>query len=426
VASLRLDQRTNKWFVCFRWDNAQYNKSCSTTKRSEAALICSRIDDTILLLRTGRIEVPNEVDSGNWIYAGGKTILNGSSVCNGSFKASALRLGEICDDYLKDQARKAETTLNAEKVHIKHLKGHFGILRKLTTIQLDHVKEYLAQRQIEKYRGKLVTGATIKKELTTFRQIWIWAQRNRKVQGTCPLIGPDGRWEVQIPKEAERIKFQTWNQINRRIDRGGLTSDEKQKQWASLFLDHEQVKALLHFVDQNAAHSFIHPLFVFAAYTGARRSEICRSQIDDFDFDENLILLRERKRRKNLSATTRFVPMHPVLRQVMLHWFESHPGGQQTLVLPLEMRGQKHRDEHLMVTPTKATIHFKTVLRGSKWEVVRGFHVLRHSFGSNLARTGKVSSEEIGKWMGHATDEMRELYQHLFPQDGLSKISVLA
>jgi len=83
------------------------------------------------------------------------------------------------------------------------------------------------------------------------------------------------------------------------------------------------VKALLHFVQQNAAHAFIYPMFAFAAYTSARRSEICRSQIDDFDFDENVILIRERKRRENLSATTRFVPMHPGLRQVMLDWFRS-------------------------------------------------------------------------------------------------------
>jgi len=425
VAYLRQDKRTQKWFVCYRWNNAQHNKSCGTTKRSEAEVVCSRVGDTIQLLRSGRIQLPDAIDPADWIYAGGKTIGNGSSAGNGSYKSSDYRFGQICDDYFQDQARKAESTLTAERVHIKHLKGHFGTVRKITSIHIEHVEEYLNQRLQEKYRGKLVLGTTVKKELATFRQIWIWAQRNRKIQVTCPLLGPDGRWEVQIPKSAERIKFQTWRQIERRINRGGSTDDEKQKQWASLFLDHEQVKALLQFVQQNTSHSFIYPMFAFAAYTGARRSEICRSQIDDFDFDENVILIRERKRRKNLSATTRFVPMHPGLRQVMLDWFEKHPGGQQTLVLPLQMRGQKKRCENLDVTPDKATVHFKAALRESKWQVVRGFHVLRHSFGSNLARTGKVSSEEIGTWMGHTTDEMRELYQHLFPQDGLSKISVL-
>jgi len=213
--------------------------------------------------------------------------------------------------------------------------------------------------------------------------------------------------------------------IERRIERGVLTDEEKKELWASLFLDHEQVKSLLSFVCEAAAHPFIYPMFAFAAYTGARRSEICRSQIDDFDFNENLILIRERKRRKNLSATTRFVPMHPELRKIMSEWLEKHPGGMQTIVLPQQMRGQKYRAVPLGVTPGKATKHFKTTLKNSEWKVVKGFHVLRHSFGSNLARSGKIPSETIGKWMGHTTEEMRELYQHLFPQDGVEQISVL-
>ena len=58
-------------------------------------------------------------------------------------------------------------------------------------------------------------------------------------------------------------------------------------------------------------------------------------------------------------------------------------------------------------------------------EVLRGFHVLRHSFGSNLARSGKVPRDTIAKWMGHSTEEMKDLYQHHFPQDGQSQIEAL-
>jgi len=230
VAYLRQDKRTQKWFVCYRWNNAQHNKSCGTTIRSKAEVVCSRVGDTIQLLRSGRIQLPDAIDPADWIYAGGKTIGNGSSAGSGSYKASAYRFGQICDDYFEDQARKAESTLTAERVHIKHLKSHFGTVRKITSIHLEHVKEYLTQHLQEKYRGKLVLGTTAKKELATFRQIWIWAQRNRNIHDTCPLLGPDGRWEVQIPKSAERIKFQTWRQIERRVNRGGLTDDEKQKQ----------------------------------------------------------------------------------------------------------------------------------------------------------------------------------------------------
>jgi len=76
------------------------------------------------------------------------------------------------------------------------------------------------------------------------------------------------------------------------------------------------------------------------------------------------------------------------------------------------------------LTPSQAHHHFEVTLRNSKWKVVPGFHVLRHSFGSNLIRLGTVSSDVVAKWMGHSTMEMWELYQHLFPQDGVEQISV--
>ena len=117
--------------------------------------------------------------------------------------------------------------------------------------------------------------------------------------------------------------------------------------------------------------------------------------------------------------------MHPNLRRVMLDWFDHHPGGQYTITAPLKMRGRKPRKAPRQTTVSQADCHFDKTLEGSKWEVVRGFHVLRHSFGSNLARSGRVPRDVIATWMGHTTEEMIKLYQHLFPQDGPEQISVL-
>jgi len=38
-----------------------------------------------------------------------------------------------------------------------------------------------------------------------------------------------------------------------------------------------------------------------------------------------------------------------------------------------------------------------------------------HSFASNAAAAG-VDSGMIDSWMGHQTEEMRNRYRHLFPQ----------
>jgi integrase len=51
---------------------------------------------------------------------------------------------------------------------------------------------------------------------------------------------------------------------------------------------------------------------------------------------------------------------------------------------------------------------------GSKWEHIRGFHVFRHSFASNLAAAG-VDQRMIDEWMGHQTEAMRKRYRHLLP-----------
>jgi integrase len=100
----------------------------------------------------------------------------------------------------------------------------------------------------------------------------------------------------------------------------------------------------------------------------------------------------------------------------MQAWFKEHPGGQFTITPPLLMPRRKANIELDGLSRDEAAHHFKQTLAGSKWKVIRGFHVLRHSFGAICTRAG-IPMNVIAKWMGHTTDEMMKLYQHLFPQD---------
>lgn len=49
-----------------------------------------------------------------------------------------------------------------------------------------------------------------------------------------------------------------------------------------------------------------------------------------------------------------------------------------------------------------------------KWQVLKAWHVLRHSFISCCASRG-VDQRLIDKWVGHTTEEMRRRYRHLTP-----------
>jgi integrase len=66
------------------------------------------------------------------------------------------------------------------------------------------------------------------------------------------------------------------------------------------------------------------------------------------------------------------------------------------------------------VTRDECHDHFKRTLAGTRWEVLRGLHALRHSFISACASKG-VDQRLIDEWVGHQTDEQRKRYRHLFP-----------
>jgi site-specific recombinase XerD len=54
--------------------------------------------------------------------------------------------------------------------------------------------------------------------------------------------------------------------------------------------------------------------------------------------------------------------------------------------------------------------------RRAKWYVVKGNHVLRHSFISALANKGIDQQIYCDELVAHQTDAMRCCYRHLYPQ----------
>jgi integrase len=149
----------------------------------------------------------------------------------------------------------------------------------------------------------------------------------------------------------------------------------------------------------------VYVAFCLAAYTGARRSEILRSRVDDLDFDAGTITIREKKRDRTREMTFRTVPMSAGLREVLRSWLQAdHSSGQHTIF----GRGGRPLTRQMI---TKA---FRSAVDGSSWQVVQGYHVLRHSFASNCALKG-VDQRIIDDWMGHQNEALRHRYSHLFP-----------
>jgi len=166
-----------------------------------------------------------------------------------------------------------------------------------------------------------------------------------------------------------------------------------------------ELSEFLDFFADTAKNHFVYPMVSFVALTGCRRSEMVRSLLDDWGLENGRVTIREKKRDKTLTFTTREIDVHPRLANVMSAWFAVHPGGQYTI-------SQNGRP----VTVDQATDHFKRTVAGhKKWSKVRGFHTLRHSVASILASKG-VDQRYIDRVLGHQTEATRKRYQHLFPK----------
>jgi integrase len=413
MATIEKDAASGIYRVRFRYGGQQFNRSLKLKDERKAANAAGRIEEFLGLIEAGHVTVPDDVDAGRFIISGGKQTEKPKA-------PQAASVGEVCRRYLESMidGTKSVNTVEGEKIHIEHLKRHLGERTPFRSLDRSKLADYVRGRQRDIYRGRAISGGTIKKELTTFRQIWSFAVGEALARGDCPSR------DVAVPRPKQRPPFRTREEIERLIARGGLTKDQEEELWECLFLRSSEVLSLLAHVKKTAEHSYVYPMFALAALTGARRSEVMRAQVIDLDLTANAVLLRETKRDHTSALTFRHIPLHPQLRTVMEAWLAEHPGGAYLIQKPLDVPRGGKRDAFEPLSVHAAHNQFKRALVDSEWEIVRGFHVLRHSFASNLA-AAKVHQSIIDRFMGHQTEEQRKRYRHLFPREGEQAINAL-
>jgi integrase len=275
-------------------------------------------------------------------------------------------------------------------------------------LSMAHLQQHVDRRaRMKGQRGRL-SPATIRKEVVTLRTAWNWGVQMGLLTGRYPNKG------LRYPKFAEKPPFQTWAEIERRIKAGGLTMKEIAELWDSLYLTLHEIEEILKHVKVKAAQPWVYPLFCFAAYTGARRSEMLRALVSDVDFEGQAVLIREKKRARG-RTTNRRVALSPFLAGALKEWIDIHPGGQNLFSQQaVVVKSKTKRSAPTAITRDEAHDHFKRTLSETKWKVIRGYHIFRHSFISLCASRG-VDQRLIDEWTGHTTDEQRKRYRHLSP-----------
>lgn len=398
-----VEQRGKKFRLSFRFGGTLFRHSLGVESRKEADESLALVERNLRLVEEGILELPRGADLPLFLLSGGKLTARPEVV-------DVVTLGDLVELYLGAHAGAQESsTIYTARIHANHLKKTLGDGFAVETLSTSDLQGHVERRAKAKGRGgKPLSPVTIKKEIASFSGIWSWAVRMGHIVGPFPNKG------LVYPKTSEKPPFQTRVEIEEQVKRGGLTDDERRELWNSLFLTLPEVAEFLEFVRENARHDWIYPMFCIAAHTGARRSEILRSRISDFDFQAKSVLIREKKRVKG-RRTTRRVPLSGFLARVMREWFDAHPGGVHAVCQPLKIfRSKKTRVDYVPVTIDESNDHFARTIAGGKWEVIPGWHCFRHSFASNCAARG-VDQRLINAWLGHQTEEMARRYSHLIP-----------
>ena len=408
-----LELRNGRYNVIVRFGGQRFVRSLKTDDEEEAMSRKMRLEENIRLVESGRLQLPEGADVITFLLSDGK-------LAQKPVADRTLTLSQLFDAFFAaiPEGNLEATTLDGMKLHSKHLKRILGNRHPVQQLTLEDLQRYVAKRAKERTRKGTCVGAnTIHKELVTFRTAWGWGVDNNKLHGAFPRKG------IRLPKTKQIPPFQTWEQIQEQIEQGA--SDEL---WKALYLSMSETEQLLKDVKRYAAFSFVHPMFAFAAYTGARRSELLRSHLSDIDLKAKVITIREKKRVRG-ELTTRRIPIAPPLAKVLKAWIKIHPGGphtfcHETTVVERSRKSQQRNDGPLALTGDEAAHHFRQTVADSKWEVIKGWHCLRHSFISNCASRG-IDQRMIDEWVGHTTESMRRRYRHLFPssqRDAMKKL----
>lgn len=394
MASLRESRGKDGGFVlCFWYGGRKYNRKLGTADRKEAEARRKRAEATLHDLETGWRTLPSDcTDPAVFILSDGRAA--------GKVAVPAiLTLRSVWDRYLAElpDTAKDKSTRQTEKLHFGHLLRILKPSTPYATLQAADIQKYIKHREKEPgRRGGTVKAATIKKEVDTFKAVWNgFALPHKLVKETFKAhFG-----KLTFPKEESKYPFQTLEQVQGRIERNGLTPEEQAALWDCLFLDATQVEDELQTIRQAPVPPWLYPMAVCAAHTGARLSELVRSEPDDFDLEAGTVHWREKKRDKTKDYSMRSVEMTPRLVAIMREWLATRPAGKLTFGIRRKLTAWEQ---------------LKRAVKGTKYTRIRGWHLFRHSLASILAAAG-TDQRTIDATLGHQTEDMRKRYRHLFP-----------
>ena len=366
-------KKSDAYYCTFRFLGRRYYFTIGGVSETQAQAKGVEVDETLDLIERGRLTVPEGVSLEDFVAAGGK-------VPTLSVRPETIGARQLFDHYLTTHANGTieENSLGTARSHLNQLIGTLGERFRMQSLTLLNLQEHVDRRR----KNGVSPVTLLKKEIATLRACWNWAVQSKLLTGNYPNRG------LRFAKEEEKEPFRTFTEIETII--AGEQADDARKEalWEALYLTRPELEEFLAYVQKKGTQPWLFPMVVFGAYTGARRSEMLRALVSDVDLDGGVAIIREKKRVRG-KRSTRNAPITPKLAVALREWLAVRPDSMYLFCQAQKVTHSKtQREAPTAVTPDEAHDHFKRTVTGSKWEVLRGYHVLRHSFISALASEG--------------------------------------
>ena len=241
MASLTWHESSKAYHIVFRHDGRQYRRSLGALDEATARGVQGRIEETLSLVRLGRISVPPvpTLATGLSPMVGGPAGAGGRNEVNDDRRHAGGLRGRASRG--REGGQHPSHREDSPQTHLPHPGGRrtarsrsdLAAAQRYVKVRLGEVHGRLRQRPIRPY--------TARKELRSFRTVWgWWAGRN--------LVPTAPTWQIKqvtLPRDREPEPFRTMAEILRRIARGGLSPEDEKMLLDALYLTGPEIRGLL-------------------------------------------------------------------------------------------------------------------------------------------------------------------------------------
>jgi site-specific recombinase XerD len=176
-------------------------------------------------------------------------------------------------------------------------------------------------------------------------------------------------------------------------------------------------KSDLELIINQTSNRLLQEIFITAFYSGMRLGEILNLVWACIDFNRKVILIKNINGFVTKSKKERVIPMNNRLLDLFLYRYQTSKRVNQNDYIFYRVIGVKLNEDFV-------SKQFKKAVRSAGLSDEIHFHILRHSFASNLIQKG-ASIYVVKELLGHESISTTQIYSHLQSENLSQAVSLL-